>query len=144
MCARHPVHTSMPGAAGRTPVIDFSGQTGSFGDKTGTTRNFTFSGLFGGANPFLTIQIDDGTVASFAPWPAPHGDFWSSTGIVVVTHRVGIATAIYAIARDILAPGGRRIAPSDNLKDDGVALWGFLDPSIQTEPTVGGASRPKL
>lgn len=146
MTTRYPVKTTLPRVANLQPIINMTSGSGSFVDKNGVARTFTFGGQLTGNDPFLTIKVDDRIIASFKPWPSPHQNSWSASGIVVQDQGKGIAKNIYAVARDILAPHGIRIAPSDNLFGDGKQLWASLDPGIKMEerPDMQGYYRPKL
>lgn len=142
---RIPVKTALPGAAHINPSLNTQNNSGTFIDKNGTKRNFKYC-TSNGTDPFLTIVVEDESMCTFKPWEAPFSEYWSASGLVVITRRVHIATAIYAAARDILALSGSMIAPSDNLFEDGVVLWKALDPGIEMEeqPDLPGYFRPKL
>ncbi|WP_146203777.1 hypothetical protein [Azospirillum sp. TSO5] len=146
MSARRPVTTNLPGVTQLHPTINAASGTGSFVDKEGSVRTFAYGCDFQGADPFLTIAVEDATFSTFKPWPAPHEKTWSASGIDVHHRGKGIAKNIYAAARDILAPHGISIAPSDNLFDDGMKLWKSLDPAIEMEeqPDRPTYYRPKL
>jgi hypothetical protein len=112
---RRPVPSALPGASAVRLVIETSQGTGSFFDRSNSRHSFSYSLSLNGEDPGLTILTDDDSMCSFKPWPEPYSGYWSASGLVVQTHRQRIATAIYAIARDLLAPFGLQIAPSDNL-----------------------------
>lgn len=146
MSARHPVATTLPGVRHLHPIIDTANGTGSFVDKVGTVRSFSFNGALSGNDRHLTVMVENVPIATFKPWPAPHEKTWSASGVFSHDPGKGIAKNIYAAARDFLAPHGISIAPSDNLFDDGIKLWESLDLAIEMEerPDLAGYYRPKL
>jgi hypothetical protein len=144
--SRKPVSSTLPGASTVTLTIEASQGTGSFSDRSNARRSFKYALWLTGEEPGLAIRIDDGSVCSFKPWPEPYSRYWSASGLVVQTPRQRIATAIYAIAREVLGPFGLQIAPSDELFPGGAALWRHLDPTITMEeiPSLPGFFRPAL
>jgi hypothetical protein len=140
---RFPVQTSLPGLAGVSVEIDADGR-GRFTDRSGNMRHIEASGNFGEEDSFLTIFVDGEPMCSFHPFPN-YPAFWMASGLVVNTGRQGIASAIYAYVRDVLASQGRQIAPSETVKDDGVAFWAYIDHNVKWEwlPELG-CSRPDL
>lgn len=63
-------------------------------------------------------------------------------GAVVGYVGVGVASGMYAIARDLLAQNGHGITPSGNITAAGAGFWHHLDPGIRKgfapHPTVSG------
>ncbi|HEX3364652.1 hypothetical protein [Phenylobacterium sp.] len=115
--------------------------SGSFLDRHGAARQITFE-FFPG--PVLHLRVDDGTMCQFAPWD-DFPRFWSATGIMVTAQGAGVAPAIYAFVRDLLAPWGAMIAPSEKLTENGRTLWRLLDPKIEMEfVEAEGCYRPDL
>lgn len=128
-----PRASSLPGIAHLKPQINLRTLSGSFADADGCVRTFKAFGGFELDAPFLTVQVDDGSMASFERCPPPDQDLWYATGLTVVATGKGIASHIYAIARDILSTVNAGITPSGNLFGDGVKLWGTLDPTMTFE-----------
>ena len=126
-----PLASSLSGIMSLKPTINLTGRTAVFADKNGQGRTLKFEFWCDGSGKGLTIEGDDGSVCSFRNCPSPDEALWFVSGLNVVTHRCGIASHIYALARDLLSPCGAAITPSGNVFPDGVELWNKLDPSVK-------------
>jgi hypothetical protein len=139
-----PSLSALPGIASLSLTIDQTNRRAEFTDKNGQLRTFHFNLGRDQNGGWLAIKGDDGSVCSFATCPPPHENLWFASGLVVCTPRCGIASHIYALARDLLRPMDAAITPSGNLFPDGVELWRKLDPSVQFEeqPSMPGYFQP--
>lgn len=141
--ARFPVQTTLPGLKG-VNVSFLTKNSGEFIDRLGDIRRFKFEGTLGGPDPYITIVIDDGSMCSFKPWPN-YPTFWCASGLFVCDKQKGIGTAIYACISQILECCGCRIAPSEQVTDQGKDFWSRLDPEIKWELVEDeGCNRPDL
>jgi hypothetical protein len=130
---RFPINAAMPGLA--LVDVKFSDLTSRAGVGQITDINGNrWSLCYHIAVDNLAMKIlEEESVCSFAPW-SEYPAFWSASGMFVSTQRVGLASAFYIAARQLIAfSGGRFISPSDNVTPMGRALWGKIDPSIQWE-----------
>lgn len=126
---RVPYPSQLPGIASLQPALDAAHACARFTDRHGAARTIRF--MFGQDDDgaWLTLCDDDQSICTFNRCPSPNESFWWAGGLVVQVRRCGIASHIYAVARDLLAQRGAAITPSANLFPDGVALWSHLDPS---------------
>ena len=106
---------------------------GDFIDKTGIKRQieYDFSGTGGGES--LALKLIDGSACCFNKCPPPNQTLWYATGLWVGTPKCGIASHIYALARDLLQARGAQITPSGNLTTAGAGFWQNLDPGIRAK-----------
>jgi len=141
---RFPVQSILPGLSGVSVTIKADGR-GCFADKSGSIRQIEGSGSLKGDNPYLTILVDDGSMCSFQPFPN-YPAFWMASGLIVNTRRRGFASAMYMFAREaFLSEWGKRIAPSETVKEDGLSFWRYLDPDVKWEwLSEQGCWRPNL
>ena len=133
-----PIDTDMPGLR----PISFSpeGDGVLFLDGDGVARILRHTWQEADEPVTLLIQVGDGSSCQFKPWPAQDGqvearypEVYSAPGLYVVNQRVGIASAIYSYARQLLATRQIKIAPSGNQMPDGMESWSSLDPEIEWE-----------
>jgi hypothetical protein len=131
---RKPQLSSLPGIANCKVTIVQEGEA-TFVDKAGDTHTLYYDfGPIDGGGLGLTITSPDGSICSFKTCPDPDRHLWYATGLVVMTGRVGMASHMYALVRDLLAPHNAGITPSGNVFPEGKALWSKLDPSMQFGP----------
>jgi hypothetical protein len=133
---RFPVPSAMPGLTPVQVILDQTipvAGTGNIIDKTGGHWSLKYDL----DHKNLAITIDqDGSVCSFVPWIG-YPEFWSASGLFVNTQGVGLASAFYMCARQLIGfSGGKQISPSDNVTPLGHGLWNRLDPSIAWEPVA--------
>lgn len=134
--SRFPIPSAMPGLARVDVILDEpipAAGTGKIIDTNGDQWSLRYDC----GDTYLTMIItEDDSMCSFAPWPE-YPDFWSASGLIVNTERVGLASAFYICARKLIRfSGGKQISPSDNVTPLGRGLWGKLDPSIGWEPVA--------
>lgn len=133
---RFPIPSAMPGLARVDVILDEpipAAGTGKIIDTNGGGWSLRYSR---GGTYLTMMTIEDGSMCSFAPWPE-YPEFWSASGLVVNTERVGLASAFYICAMKLIRfSGGKQISPSDNVTPLGRGLWGKLDPAIGWEPVA--------
>lgn len=139
-----PSPSALPGITSLRLTIDQTNSRAEFTDTKGQLRTLNFDLGEDQNGKWLTVMGDDGSVCSFQPCPPPHQHLWFASGLVVCTPRRGIASHIYALARDLLHPIGAKITPSGNLFPDGVKLWRKLDPNVRfvEQPGMPGYFQP--
>jgi hypothetical protein len=140
LMTRFPIKSDLPGLA-KIAVNIFDPNSLAGNGTIKDIRGRTWSLVYRLDNTNLCLEItEDNSMCTFSPW-CTFPDFWSVTGIIVNTQRVGLASAFYKCAQQLIRlSGGRFISPSDNVTPAGCELWKKLDPSIRWESvdTTGG------
>ena len=140
----NPQASTLPGIRNLNTVIVSSTNVtgyGDFTDKDGAQRRIEYEFTSVGGRGNLLLWVDDESMCTFVQCLPPYQALWYATGLFVVTTKCGIASNIYALARDLLLQLGAQITPSGNITKSGAKFWGMLDPGIRAkfQPNPNGS-----
>jgi hypothetical protein len=141
----NPHASSLPGISHVRSQFSWSSNstgTGNYVDSNEVTRNinFYFESFCGVGQ--LRFHGDGEVNCSFEQCGPPNQNLWYATALIVGDTRCGIATNVYALARDLLQTKNASITPSGSLTTLGAAFWNKLDPNLRAQfrphPTIPG------
>lgn len=125
--------SDLPGIKNLMPEINQTAQTAVFTDKEKKTRTIWYRFICDDGGQELRFEDCDGSTVHFFRCLSPNEAFWYADILTVRDSGLGIASNIFAAARDLLIPLDGTITPSGLLSCDSVNLWHKIDSRIEFE-----------